>query len=142
MFTQILVPVDFSPCSDAALALARENFPDASVRLLHVVEPKRIGAGGGPRMLSPLHAGEEVEAAEEESDRRLRGLAGPGDETAVLVGEPAERILWAADHWKPQLILMGTHGRTGLAHFLVGSVAEEVVRHAQVPVLVVKEPRG
>lgn len=141
MFTQILIPMDFSPGSDAALALAREYFPDASVRLLHVVDPKRIGHGPGERMSSPLHAGEAVESAEEAIHAKLRQLTHPGDEAAVLVGDPADRILWATEHWKPQLVLMGTHGRTGLAHLLVGSVAEEVVRKSHVPVLVTKEPR-
>ena len=120
MFTQILIPLDFSPSSDAALALARERFPGDS----------------------PLHAGEAVETAEAAMYERLKGLARPGDETAVLVGDPAERILWATDHWKPQLVLMGTHGRTGLAHLLVGSVAESVVRKAHVPVLVTKDLKG
>lgn len=138
MFTDILIPVDFSPCSDAALTLARSRFPDASLRLLHVVAPRQIGAGPGARMDSPLHAGEVVDQVEAELNDRLRQLARPGDETGVLVGDPAERILWATEHWRPQLVLMGTHGRTGLAHLLVGSVAEEVVRKAHVPVLVTK----
>lgn len=136
MFTHILVPVDFSPSSDAALALARNHFPDASLRLLHVLDLKR--SAPGDRLASPLHAGEVVENAEEQINARLQTLAQPNDQTAVLVGDPAERILWATEHWKPQLILMGTHGRTGLAHLLVGSVAEEVVRKAHVPVLVTK----
>lgn len=139
MFTQILVPVDFSPSSDAALALAREHFPQATLRLLHVIDPRHIGAGD--RLASPLHAGEAVERAEAEMLEGLQRLTRPGDETAVLVGDPAERILWATEHWQPQLVLMGTHGRTGLAHLLVGSVAEEVVRKAHVPVLVTKQPR-
>jgi nucleotide-binding universal stress UspA family protein len=138
VFTSILVPIDFSPCSDAALALARTHFPDASLRLLHVVAPGRLGAGPGDRMSSPLHAGEVVDSIEAELNAKLQQLAHPGDETGVLVGDPAERILWATEHWRPQLVLMGTHGRTGLAHLLVGSVAEEVVRKAHVPVLVTK----
>ncbi|MFN3429633.1 MAG: universal stress protein [Candidatus Sericytochromatia bacterium] len=135
MFTQILVPTDFSPSSDAALALARERFPGASLRLLHVLDPRRVGSGG-----SPIHAGEAVEDAEAAMHGKLKALAGPNDETAVLVGDPADRILWATDHWHPELVLMGTHGRTGLAHLLVGSVAEAVVRKAHVPVLVTKQP--
>lgn len=138
MFKQILVPLDFSPSSEAALDLARQRFPEACLRLLHVLEPKRLGSGPGNRMSSPLHAGELVERAEEEAHARLQALAAEGDETAVLIGEPAERILWAAGQWRAELVLMGTHGRKGLAHLLVGSVAEAVVRSAEVPVLVTK----
>lgn len=139
MFTRILLPFDFSPCSEAALSLARRSFPDARLTLLNVIDPKRLGSRPGDMYTSPIHAGEEVEQAEAAMREKLAPLMQPGDEAAVLVGTPAERILWAAGHWHPELILMGTHGRTGLAHLLVGSVTEEVVRKAPMPVLVTKE---
>lgn len=78
---------------------------------------------------------------EAEAYQKLQRMALPSDELAVLIGDPAERFLWAAEHWDSNLVLMGTHGRTGLAHLLVGSVAEAVVRRAPVPVLVTKEQK-
>jgi nucleotide-binding universal stress UspA family protein len=59
-------------------------------------------------------------------------------ELRVLVGQPFERILETAVHEKVALIVLGTHGRSGLAHFIMGSVAERVVRLAPCPVLAVK----
>lgn len=140
MFKRILLPYDFSPSSEAALALARKHYPDAALKLLHVVDPKKLASRPNDHFTSPIHAGEQVDQAEEALRQRLVPLMQPGDEeAAVLIGTPADRILWAAEHWHPELILMGTHGRTGLAHLFVGSVTEEVVRKARVPVLVTKD---
>jgi hypothetical protein len=54
------------------------------------------------------------------------------------IGLPKEEILNTAKEWQADLIVMGTHGRTGLLHLVMGSVAEHIVRHATVPVLVVR----
>ena len=61
--------------------------------------------------------------------------------TRVLEGHPSEEILKAAREWPADLIVMGTLGRSGLAHLLLGSVAERVMRHAPCPVMVVRAPR-
>ena len=58
----------------------------------------------------------------------------------ILFGRPQDEIVKCAEDQKADLIIMGTHGRTGLAHFLVGSVAERVVRTSKVPVLTVPQP--
>ncbi|MDZ7708568.1 MAG: universal stress protein [Trueperaceae bacterium] len=136
MFTKILVPTDFSSSADAAIALARENFPNAACRLLHVLDPKRVAdplAGA-----APVRA--EREALASELAARLDEVARDGDERVVEVGAPVEVILADAEAWRADLIVMGTHGRTGLAHFLNGSVAERVVRRARRPVLIAHDP--
>jgi nucleotide-binding universal stress UspA family protein len=136
MFTRILVPTDFSPSAEAALALVRERFPDAACRLLHVLDPKRIAdplAGAAP-------AKAERGALAGELTARLDEVAREGDERVVEVGMPVEVILAEAEAWRADLIVMGTHGRTGLAHFLNGSVAERVARRARRPVLIAHEP--
>ena len=137
MFTRILIPTDFSPSAAAALALAREHFPDASRCLLHVLDPKRIASS----LTSSVSAKEDREGMEGEEMARLEELARPGEEYQVRVGTPAEIILQEADSWGADLIVMGTHGRTGLAHFMNGSVAEMVVRRAHGPVLIEHEKK-
>ncbi len=57
--------------------------------------------------------------------------------TFIEVGKPDEMILKVADEWEADLIILGTHGRTGLSHILLGSVAEKVIRHSTRPLLVI-----
>ena len=144
MFTRILVPTDFSGPSDAALEYARTLAAKfgASLHLLHVVEDQFVTGPFGaemyvpntPRTLSFLLAEARERMAHRIStdDRsRLRAT------TEVIVGTVARTIKdYAADNGY-DLIVMGTHGRTGLAHVLMGSVAEHVVREAACPVLTV-----
>lgn len=132
MFRRILVPIDFTPPGDAALALARSHFPDAERRLLHVLDPKRIAAD----LSSSVSAKEERDAMEARELARLVELAQEGETSTVRIGTAAEGILQEAEVWAADLVVMGTHGRTGLAHFLNGSVAETVVRLAKRPVLI------
>lgn len=138
MFTRILLPTDFSPSAQAALDLARRAFPDASRVLLHVLDPQRIANA----VTSSVSAKEDREEFEREEWARLQAVATSGEECMVKIGAPAETILAQADVWAADLIVMGTHGRTGLAHFLNGSVAEQVVRHARRPVLIEHERKS
>lgn len=85
-----------------------------------------------------MEAGREALAAELAA--RLDELARAWDERVVEVGAPVEAILAEAEAWQANLIVMGTHGRTGLAHFLNGIVADRVVRLARRPVLIAHEP--
>src|SRR4029453_17704326 len=143
MFTRILVPMDFSPPSDAALEYARSvaDRYGASLPLLHVAEdPYR--AFYSAEVFVP-----EVEGLREEilsdTEKRLTDRLRPSDLTEFhataesIIGAPAGSIVeYAAGH-DIDLIVMGTHGRGGMAHLLMGSVAERVVRTAPCPVLTV-----
>lgn len=135
VFSRILVPLDHSAAAAAALALARTNFPNATVRLLHVLDPSQL-AGAITSTVSPDVQREELERKAAE---RLAHLRVDGDELVIRVGKPAEAIIQEADQWRADLIAMGTHGRTGFDHFLRGSVAEHVVRHSRLPVLIEHE---
>lgn len=135
---KILVPVDFSPCSRAALemSLAVANAFGAAVHVLYVWKPP-------DSKLSRL-----VDAAEDEvgaAARRLKSFIAevPGPKVDVShrveIGEPVARILEDAEVGGYDMIVLGTHGRSGRAQLIVGSVAETIVRNASCPVLTVHE---
>ena len=135
LFARVLVPLDHSSAAAAALALTRANFPDAELRLLHVIDPGQL-AGSITSTVSPDVQREELE---QKAAQRLSHLRTAGDEFVIRVGKPAEVIIKEAEEWQADLITMGTHGRTGFDHFLHGSVAEQVVRHSRLPVLIEHE---
>jgi nucleotide-binding universal stress UspA family protein len=145
MFKRILVPMDFSPPSDAALEYARSVAAryGASLHLLHVAEdPYR--AFYSAEVFVP-----EVEGLREEilsdTEKRLKERLLPADLTDfratadTVIGTPAGSIVEYAGAHGIDLIVMGTHGRGGMSHLLMGSVAERVVRTAPCPVLTVRE---
>ncbi len=139
MFTRILVPIDLSPSSEAALEVARQHFPHATIRLLHIIDQKRVADTYKSTLASPVDVANVRKKLESEALGSLQAIARPDEDLMVVVGKAAELILDHAQEWKPDLIVMGTHGRTGIAHFLNGSVAESVVRQARLPVLIVHE---
>jgi len=137
----ILHPTDFSRPSEyafqVACALARDY--GAKLVVLHVdLPPVTIG-----EVISSLDPEEYKEKLWAEF-RRLEAMeAGIRDlrvETKFVEGNPAKEILNVAREIKPELVVMGTHGRTGLSRLLMGSVAEEIVRKSPFPVLTVKTP--
>jgi nucleotide-binding universal stress UspA family protein len=138
---RVLVPVDFSDCSARALAYATgvaRQF-DASLELLHVTELPFLD----PTMAEvDTHALEEGarQSAQAQLDKVLADLkAGGTAATGRLVsGAPWHEITEQARREATDLIVVGTHGYTGLKHVLLGSTAERVVRHAPCPVLVVR----
>ena len=138
----ILVPVDFSHSSFKALECAIEFAERVAARLIvfHAVQIGWALAGGEPGVydLAPLRARAREEAAAQ-MDRFVRRakFRGVGFETVVRVGSPVVEICAFAEQRDVDLIITATHGRTGFAHLLIGSVAEQVVRHAGRPVLVV-----
>ncbi len=145
-FERILVPTDFSPASDAALEYARtlaRQFGSA-LNLVHVFEdPFTSGAfvGDGTVMM-PLDLRETLlESARDQLAARHAAHVGtlPKASTDLLIGPGARRIVEHAQATHADLIVMGTHGRTGLPHLLLGSVAERVVRTASCPVLTTRE---
>jgi nucleotide-binding universal stress UspA family protein len=136
---RILVPVDFSEQSDAALeyAIGLASPLGATVVLIHAVEPIYFagamygGVYGGPIAMEQVRAAEGSMANLVASLQR-RKVAVRG---SVVSGIPQTAIIEAAKSKKADLIVMGTHGRTGLGHLLIGSVAEKIIRSAECPVL-------
>jgi len=135
----IIVPTDFSTASDAVLphaeAIARQK--SASLLILHVEEPP-LAYGGGE-----LYYG----LPEPSSERILEMLeqVRPTDPSVpfthrLTIGDPAGEIVRIAREERADMIVLGTHGRTGMTRLLMGSVAEAVVRRAPCPVLVSREP--
>ena len=133
----ILHPTDFSPASEQALQTARSLARDLGARLsiLHV-EPLEIVTEDMED--APLHA-QGCQGALEEMRERLDGpdLKYPV-ETRISRGFPPDEILATAAESRCHLIVMGTHGRTGLLRTLMGSVAESVLSRAETPVMIVK----
>jgi nucleotide-binding universal stress UspA family protein len=144
MFNRILVPTDFSEPSDAALDYARTLAAKfgASLHLFHVVEDQFVTGPFGAEMYVPHPPGTLSYLMEEAQGYMGRRITADDRTTLratteIILGTAARTIVdYAADNGY-DLIVMGTHGRTGLAHVLVGSVAEHVVRNAQCPVLTV-----
>ncbi|HEY1555467.1 MAG TPA: universal stress protein [Kofleriaceae bacterium] len=145
----ILVPHDFSASANHAAALARDEAKAHGGRLvlLHVIElPANIRPDA---MIVPDDNGAPINVrdyAVGKAEKHLADLVerlvkdGATASAVVRVGNPVDEINQLASDEKVDLIVMGTHGRSGLAHLLVGSVAERVVRSSRVPVLTVRHP--
>ena len=138
----ILVPIDFSEVSQKALRYAvrmAEQF-GSKITLLNVVQPVATpDFAYHPLMLETDKAKESAKAR---LDTLCRKLAVPSrllEKTMVRFGTPFAEITAAAKSLKVDLIILTTHGYTGLKHVLMGSTAERVVRHAPCPVLTVRE---
>ena len=136
---KILFPSDFSTTSDAAIRFATSLARDAGASLLivHVEEPP--AAYGGGEMYYGIPNPDNSELI-----KMLEGVL-PTDETVpyehrLVTGDPATEIVRLAEDEKIDLIVLSTHGRTGLKRLLMGSVAEAVVRRAPCPVLTFKQP--
>jgi len=140
----ILVAIDFSDTSLRALKVAREianNQPGAELHLAHVLAPIRGRLGFVQASNDTLEAMVAIERASHELET-LCLAAESGINARVLghvrVGEPARELVQLASDISADLVVVGTHGRTGIERALLGSVAEEVVRRAPSPVLTVK----
>ena len=141
----VLVPTDFSECSDAAVrygfALAKAF--DAKLHLLHVIQDPYTQPWGAEAL--PMAIGDLVSEWQAQAQKRLDATVPPADRdrvvTACKVAAPYSEILRYANEQKIDLIVLGTHGRGPMAHMLLGSVAEKVVRRAPCPVLTVRHPQ-
>jgi nucleotide-binding universal stress UspA family protein len=139
-----LIPLDFSDYSAQALDYAMElaHKLQARLTLLHVMQDLSLG-GGDLGMTLPYAYMQELDA---ELNRRLESYlehvtaAGLNGDMALVHGTPYQEIVETARARRVDLIIMGTHGRTGLRHVLMGSVAEKVVQLASCPVLVMRQP--
>ena len=138
---RILIPTDFSDTSEAALRYGVELARRFKARpyLFHV--PPNPGEAAGAEY--PLGI---FEIMHNDAHDRLLGLLTDAEvaelrpECAMRIGSPAEEIVKYADDHQIDLIVLGTHGRNGVARLLLGSVAESVVRKARCPVLTVHHP--
>jgi nucleotide-binding universal stress UspA family protein len=138
---RILFPTDFSSASDAALeqatALARDS--NATLLIVHVEEPALAYSAGEMYygVLDPDHA---------ELREMLHAVAPTDPEVTyehhLVSGDPAEAIVHLAEVEHVDLVVMSTHGRSGLRRLLMGSVAEKVVRRAPCPVFTLRQPHA
>ena len=136
--TKILVPTDFSKCSQAAFEYGVQFARDfnAELRLVHVISPQAYPLGDKYAALDPAELMRETEDAEQKTMRSMAERAKARYSVRVIHGSPAIEICKAANE-DVDLLVISTHGRTGLGHILLGSVAEHVVRYAHCPVLVI-----
>lgn len=135
----ILHPTDFSKPSEYALQLACALARDYHARLvvLHVALPPVVIYGEGVIPVEPQGYWDQLRA---QLQRVVSSVSDLPVESRLIEGEPAVEILRLAAELPSDLIVLGTHGRTGLSRLLMGSVAEQVVRKAACPVLTVKMP--
>jgi universal stress protein A len=138
MWKTLLVPHDFSACADAALVLAAQlaHHHHADLVLVHVSD------------VAPNVPRDADEAIVRGASRRLEDLAAPLREkglsvaTRARIGDISTEVLGVAKDDDVSAVVIGTHGRAGLSRALLGSVAETVVRRADVPVVIVRAPGG
>lgn len=136
----ILFPTDFSHTGDAALAMATSLAKEQGAKLLivHVEEPPAVYGG-------EMYYG-MAEPTREQLVKLLDEVVPPDPnvpvERRIVSGDPARVLTKLAQDEHVDMIVLGTHGRTGLTRLLMGSVAEAVVRNAPCPVLTCKQPEG
>ena len=143
-YFKILIAVDSSEYSLTAakkgLELAQQL--QATVALLFVIDRSRVIHNSDVGILPE----EAFETLKEEARQTLGQISALYDGEAVTKfmpeGRPTEDIITTAEGWNADLIVMGTHGRTGLMHLLIGSIAEHVLRHSKIPVLVVPSKKN
>ena len=142
---RMLVPTDFSPASDIAFtyALDMAGRQGCGIHLLNVMDDASYAAAYPDGFYSELPAVREEVI--EEANSRLNAMAerckaaGIAATMEVAIGRPARVIVETASARGTDLVVMGTHGRSGVAHLLLGSVAERVVRTAPCAVLTVRD---
>ena len=140
----ILVASDFSKASQrayrTAVSLAKSNRARLTILHVHIpivplVPEQYIDS---PKWAVVDNSARAVAARRLAALARRAGAAGVRARTRLLVGEPSRNILRAARSLRPEMLVLGTHGRTGFSRFLLGSVAERVVATAKCPVLTVR----
>jgi nucleotide-binding universal stress UspA family protein len=134
----VLVPVDFSPESLAAIDVGLQLVDDpAHLHIVHVmIDITPLEAGEVWGVIDPQARVQQIEKLLKE---KLTGDKYKGLQLAVVLGEPAHGIANYAQEKHAELIVIPSHGRTGITRLLIGSVAERVVRLAHCPVLVLRK---
>lgn len=145
---KVLFPTDCSENTEDALAYAIEISKKFNARLLILNVTSELEIyGGDNEYLSPENYKKMVEAADAESKQQLNDYWDKFEESDLEVeliqikGDPFKEIVLFAQDNKMDIIVMGTHGRTGIQHIMMGSVAEKIVRYAPIPVLTVKNKK-
>ncbi|ELY44586.1 universal stress protein [Natronorubrum sulfidifaciens] len=141
MVERVLVAYDGSPPSNDALEYAFETFPEADMTALHVIEvpESHVAILEGPEIRPPVterlreHGMDVLDEAME-----LAAAYGRALETEILTGKPDRRIVDYATQADYDTIVIGSHGREGISRVLLGTVSEDVVRRAPMPVVVVR----
>jgi universal stress protein A len=140
---RILCPTDFSAIAEKAVeyAVFLASSHNAELQLLHVVDHLH---GFDNYLILSMTPDEVSERMEKHANKTLSEVVNQIKETmkiekAVRHGKTSVQIVEMAKEMKADLIVIGTHGRTGLSHVIIGSVAEAVIRHAYCPVLVVRD---
>lgn len=144
-FKRIMVPLDFSSHSSLALKLAADlsRRYEARLTLMHVFQPFAVALPESYVLYSANQIGEMLTMFGKQLDAAKIEAEAAGAiavNTEQVQGSPDTEIVNFARAEKFDLIVMGTHGRTGLQHAIIGSVAERVVRRAPCPVLTVRHP--
>lgn len=151
MYTKILVAVDESDTSRHALQQAVElaGRLSAALRMIHVVDMSWLPIGPevaidtGALSAARRSVGEKVLASARDAAREAGFEAEAGlIETETPIQHVAEALAREAARWGADLVVMGTHGRRGFQHLMLGSVAEKMVRLSSWPVLLVPSPKG
>ncbi|MCS3457662.1 universal stress protein [Aeromonas rivuli] len=137
----LLCPVDFSqmsqPVLDYAVFMAKSH--NASLKLIHVVDQLHGFDSYKILHMTAIEITHEMERHAKEEIQRLIETLPISADFVVRFGRAADEIVAQAKEDKVDLVVMGSHGRSGISHLLVGSVAESVVRHAPCPVLIVRQ---
>jgi nucleotide-binding universal stress UspA family protein len=147
MYQKILAPIDGSATADRGLAEAMKLASDqkATIRLIHVVNELMVMAS----YEGTIYSGELITALRESGEKILEkgrqqvAAAGIAVESELLQahgGQAGEAIVHDAEQCHADIIVLGTHGRRGLSRVVMGSDAEQVVRLAKIPVLLVRDP--
>ena len=137
---KILCPVDFFPASDAAVshAAALAGNYEASIHLLHVITPVAVGT-----YEYAIDTAELMKSMEERSTDELKKLAAKVKEASIscefeiYVGDVYDEIKRAIEVAKPEIVVMGTHGRRGVERWFMGSTTEKLLRHSPVPLITI-----
>ena len=139
-FQRILIALDDSPISIHAMEVGKDlaKAVGAEIALLHVLDPRIAYApeGGFPASNVLAEFREQARRLLRCAARRIGGDPPPWE--YLVEGNVSRKIVTSADEWKADLIVMGSHGRTGIALAFLGSTAESVVRHSRIPVLTVR----
>ncbi|HEU4729125.1 MAG TPA: universal stress protein [Kofleriaceae bacterium] len=142
-FKKILCAIDFSESSHAAMLVAAQTALEsgAGLTLVHVWQPPILARNSAALLADEIHAEfvADCSNALAKAKAQAEAVGAIKVDTKLLAGTPWDCLVKEAASDPPyDLIVVGTHGRTGIDHVLVGSVAEKVVRHAPCPVLVAR----